>query len=855
MPSPSRLIGLLLFLLSLAAAEVRAQCSMHWLPGPPLPGTDGWVTAATMWDPDGGGGAPARLVVGGPFTVARDLLASGIAAWDPVTLTWSNFGAGMGGVPSPAVFALASLSNGDLVAGGEFTTAGGIAANNIARWNGTAWVPLGSGLNGVVRALTTLRNGDLIAGGGFTVAGGVPANGIARWDGSAWTPMGSGISANGWVFALATLPNRDLVIGGTFSMVGGVAARSLARWDGTSWAPLGPGVNGTVHVLTTLPSGDLVAGGTFTSAGQGVGVACIARWDGTAWAPFGAGIRGLSPRVRALTTLPNGDLVVGGEFSSAGSLAVNRLARWDGTTWSAVGNGVNGEVTALATLPSGDFVVGGGLWTEGAAPAHYVARWNGVSFGPLGPDLRALRPTANIFALTTLANGDVVAGGFFTAHDSSGTDYLARWDGAGWSALGGGFDSLVAALARLQNGDIVAGGSFTTAGGVAASGVAWWDGRAWWPLWSGVSGFPRPVVLALAVLPNGDLVAGGDFAYAGGNLSPHLARWNGFGWNSLGSGAGSTVRALTVLPNGDLIAGGDFTTIGGVAAQRIARWNGVAWSPLGAGIDYSVWALTGLANGDLVAGGAFRNAGGLPANAIERWNGWTWSSLGSGMDGTVRALTTMPNGDVLAAGEFTTAGGAAANCIARWDGASWSAVAGGLGGGQYRAQALALAWRQDGTLVAGGSFRSAGGVVSPYLAHLEATCPAMVAARASGCVGRSPVFVADSLPWVGSTFRSTCHGIVAGAIGSWVLGTASPATPLSTLHAAGATGCRLLASLDVTLPLLSVGGAARLSFDIPPNPALVGVVVHGQAIEVTATAGVITSITSSNSLTLTVGAF
>jgi hypothetical protein len=79
------------------------------------------------------------------------------------------------------VWALAVLPNGDLVAGGDFTTAGGVAASYIARWSGTLWSPLGSGISGDVYALAVLPNGDLVAGGSFTIAGGVPSGYWAHW--------------------------------------------------------------------------------------------------------------------------------------------------------------------------------------------------------------------------------------------------------------------------------------------------------------------------------------------------------------------------------------------------------------------------------------------------------------------------------------------------------------------------------------------------------------------------------------------------------------------------------------------------------------------------------------------------
>ena len=50
------------------------------------------------------------------------------------------------------VFALA-VSGTNLYAGGDFTRAGGLTANYIAKWNGSAWSALGSGMDGDVYAL------------------------------------------------------------------------------------------------------------------------------------------------------------------------------------------------------------------------------------------------------------------------------------------------------------------------------------------------------------------------------------------------------------------------------------------------------------------------------------------------------------------------------------------------------------------------------------------------------------------------------------------------------------------------------------------------------------------------------
>lgn len=71
---------------------------------------------------------------------------------------------------------------GEVFAGGPFTTAGGQAASKIARWNGSVWQPLSTGLDGSDSVFATgLYRGDVIVGGTFTTAGCTPAPSIARW--------------------------------------------------------------------------------------------------------------------------------------------------------------------------------------------------------------------------------------------------------------------------------------------------------------------------------------------------------------------------------------------------------------------------------------------------------------------------------------------------------------------------------------------------------------------------------------------------------------------------------------------------------------------------------------------------
>ena len=872
-----------LIVLPLHARASGEGCEPSW---PPtfggLAGTDGRVDCFALLD-DGGG---PELYVGGAFANAGGVAAANVARWDGAM--WSALGDGVTGGAFPvAVCALAVFDDGGgpaLFAGGTFTTAGGVPAAAIAKWDGASWSALGSGVGGVtvasVRALAVFDDGSgpaLYAGGEFALAGGLSARRIARWDGSSWSALGTGMGGFfvPTVHALAVFDDGGgpaLYAGGAFTTAGGTAANRIAAWDGASWSPVGSGMDAAVQSLAIFEDGSgpaLVAGGEFTTAG-GAAASRIAEWDGAGWSAMGSGVETgpfgpTEVAVLALATFDDGSgpaLFAGGDFAYAGGGLASYAARWDGTSWAPLGGGLDATVHALLPFPREEgttLAAGGEFGWAGGFTAASVAFWDGSAWAPTGASLND--------AVRTLAAFDdggglaLYAGGDFTDAGGVVLNHVGRWDGAGWSPLGSGTNNPVDALVVFDDGGgpaLYASGEFVTAGGVQVNRIARWDGSAWSPLGGGIS---NGYVRCLAVFDDGSgpaLYAGGTFTATGSGTAKFVARWDGATWSAVGAGMGSAVSVLDVFDDGSgpaLHAGGSFLTAGGGPASHVARWDGSTWAPLGSGVGGSlpsVWveslAVFDAGSGAaLYAGGVFTTAGGSPASYVASWDGASWSPLGQGVDGltptinNVRALAVFDDGsgpDLYAGGGFLTAGGITANGIARWDGLSWSAVGSGVNSGVD-----ALLPFDDGAgpaLYAGGFFTSAIDSGDGYLARWG--CPPIT--PVPGCFANPATLSALSgVPAVGQPLElelatvvppsglaflfAGANGVDAGGCGLLVPGigelllTPLPA-PLLVAQAPVAFGSAVLVPLVPDLPSL-VGGTILLQAVIaapPPGPAL-----------------------------------
>ncbi len=709
-------------------AEDQGPGDDHWAGDLTFSGFDGRVTKLVKYK-------QGNIYAGGDFTAFGGKFVNHIAKWDGST--WSGLG---GGLKEP-VNTLAVDSRGNLYTDVLVTPDSGLPETVVLRWDGSSWSALVGDLSSLVDTLAKGRDSNILiedlvvdsrdqlfAGGHFCLIQSDRYVGyVARWDGSNWTLLGSGM--NHTVYDLAVDGQDNIYAGGEFTSAGGVPANRIAKWDGRSWSALGSGLGGEAPIIADLEadeSGDLFVTGQFESAG-GIPIQLIAMWDGASWKDMAPGknigwLEGDSPFIYDLSVGQRGDLYAGGSFATIDGVEANNIARWDGSDWSALGNmkgnGVNERVSAISVDENDQVFLGGSFTNAGGLSANHIARWDGSTWFAWTEGSEAGMNDI-VDALAVDHDGVLYTGGYFTSAGTVSANHIARWDGTQWSALANGVNAAVHAIALDSTGSLYAGGGFTAAGDVIVNCIARWDGTTWSALGDGMAAeHASPQVRALAVDGQGNLYAGGDFTKAGGIAANYIARWDGSTWSALGRGMDDQVTALVVDPQGNLYAAGWFKRAGGVEANGIARWNGTAWSPLGSGTNM-VEAIAIDQEGDLYAAGMFYI---LPVNStfqyIARWDGSTWNPLGNGVDNSVHALAVDPRGNLYATGDFTNAGEAAARRIARWDGANWSPLGSGIGEvqGDYSSPPAALVVDDRGNLYVGGQFTLAGSKPSAYLA-------------------------------------------------------------------------------------------------------------------------------------------
>ncbi len=621
--------------LVVAGAASAQPCDGQFQTGNGIPGISGNGNVITSWDPDGAGPTPELLYAGGRYKLAHTTLVNSLGSWEPLFNAqnpvgiWRNVAGGVTGAGGALGTVNVMFPIGtEMLVGGEFTTAGGVAARNVVKFDGltNTWIPYGTGVNGPVFC-STIFNGQLFIGGVFQITPGIPSqDSVARWDGARWQGVGPGFQLLDPMDVPPSTPKRT--------------------------------IPGPVYSLAVF-NNRLYAGGAFLFSGRNppppVGdlepIECphFAVWNPQTqrWnrmltqeltAPFP-----YSPVIRTMRTFGNA-LYLGGIWDNYGaSFAVsNGVSELVGGVVAPVNGGVYkffdwSKVYSLGQVGN-ELMVGGDFEFAGAAGSKYafnVVRWTGAAYLPVsdggseGPveSVTAHRGQLAIMGALEVVNGQRVRG-------------ISWYNGNIWTRAGLGMDGPITAMGKYNN-QIVAGGRFgRTSTDVMALGVATFNGTTWSQVGQGLSlgrrgtlPLPPPAVQPNRPLQppvindltthNGDLIAVGEFSQSG--ITPgfaNIAKWNGAVWSPVGQVDGPVFGAASY--RGHLFIAGDLVNYGNVCQyDGFGGYVATTFGTDAAGLTLTVH------NDNLVAGGLFGFAGGVQTGVVAKWNydTETWSKI------------------------------------------------------------------------------------------------------------------------------------------------------------------------------------------------------------------------------------
>ena len=299
------------------------------------------------------------------------------------------------------------------------------------------WDALGAGFDGAVDDIAVDKQGRVWFVGNFTKAGGVTVNRITWWDGTTFHAIGGGTKgADGRVRAIVVDVNgEDVIFTGDFANVAGSAYARICKYDFSAgtFSGYGTGLNGSGYALCITRAGVLIVGGAFTTA-NGVTVNRLAYWTGATFGTYAeGGVTGMNGAVYALAESVAGWIVVGGAFTTGGGDTVNYCAYWTDTTHVyAMGDtpGVDGDVYTIEITPTDEWYLGGAFTTADGTTCNYIALFNSGGFSILttGLDAAVYRLAYNPADRRLWVGGDFTKAGSNTA-----MTYLGTWSGTAWS--------------------------------------------------------------------------------------------------------------------------------------------------------------------------------------------------------------------------------------------------------------------------------------------------------------------------------------------------------------------------------------------------------------------------------------
>lgn len=348
-----------------------------------------------------------------------------------------SFNIGMGADSS--ILATAVQADGKIVVGGEFNTFNGQAKQFLVRLNTDGSLDntfnIGTGPNRKVYKIVVLPDGKLLVGGDITFFNGDSIDRLVRLlpDGTTDTTFKADKIESRVKEVVCQLDGK-ILIGGSFTGVNELPYANFARLHSNGRLDTTfntqNALTGTVETIAVQPDSKVIVGGSFTSyfGVQGYRIARV-NTDGSVDTTFNPGLGGAGSNVDAIELLPNGRLLLGGQFTFYNGSTVGHVVRTntDGTIDFTFDQtpGANKPVYAVKASPNGNYLLGGEFSTYQGSPAPGIAsvKPDGVldTLFNVGTG-----PNDQILSLDIDQQNKIIISGDFTTYNDISRNRIAR---------------------------------------------------------------------------------------------------------------------------------------------------------------------------------------------------------------------------------------------------------------------------------------------------------------------------------------------------------------------------------------------------------------------------------------------
>jgi uncharacterized delta-60 repeat protein len=636
-----------------------------------------------------------------------------------------------------------------ILVGGSFTSYNGTVRNRIVRLNSDGTIDasfnIGTGFNNLVYSIELQSDGKIIVGGNFTSFNGTSRARIARLnpDGSLDASFNPGTGFNGYVYTTVIQDDGKIIAGGSFTSFNGTTANHIARLndDGTPDIDFDPGTgfNNIVFSLSILNDTTILAGGSFTTYNDTVVNRLVKLYfNATIDDSFVTGT-GFNNIVYSVAVQSDGNVLVGGSFTSFNGTTRNRIVRLDPNgsldLTFTYGTGFNNIVYSISIQSDEKLIVGGNFTTYSGTSRARIARIN--SDGTLDVSLNpGTGFSAIVYSTSIKSDNQVIVGGSFTSYDGIAINRIARIDSLGVLdesfILGTGLNNIVYSVVVQNDGKILLGGSFTSYNGNSLNRIARLNSDGTLDTTFNIgSGFSN-IVRSIAVQDDGKILVGGSFTSFNGTGRNRIARLNPNGSLDAtfvpGTGFNNIVYSIIVQADDKILVGGNFTTYKGTLFNRIARIEpdgniDGTFNP-GTGFDNAVYSIGVQDDNKIIVGGNFTIYNGILRNRIVRMDPTGDIDIsfdpGTGFVNIIYSLAIQNNGKILAGGNYTSYNGISRNRIARINSDGSIDLSFNPGSG-FNNAVNTIVVQSDSKILVGGSFTSFSGTGRNRIARIDST--------------------------------------------------------------------------------------------------------------------------------------